>query len=84
MVQSLTLCIHHSYDCVCVLHILTGWLKLCVGVAVVSTLEETRRKCEDPFRSALFSQGAQHKEHIMKTPAYHLPSTTVLACNPLK
>ena len=51
--------------CVCVLHIHTGWLKLCVAVAVVPSLEETRRKCEDPHRSALFFKGAQQKDLLL-------------------
>ena len=48
--------------CVCVLHILTGWLKLCVAVAVVSSMEETRRECEDPHRSALFFEGTTEQQ----------------------
>lgn len=43
---------------VSVLYIHTGWFKVCPAVAVVSSLEETRRKCEDPPHPTLFSQGA--------------------------
>lgn len=49
----------------CILYILTGWLKLLVAVAVVSSLEAARRRCEDPLCSALFSQGTEQKENII-------------------